>query len=457
MIEWLSENWLPIAVPVVIFLAFAIVALWVRGITYKSIDKRLNKARWQGSPFIIQTTKTPFFHWWLIVGAFVAIEISVISSPAKEIAAKILGSLLVMSLTWVLISLTEKLLRFYMNKLEIPSPSISLAVNAVRIAVVVVGVLVLLDIWGAPTTPIILLLATAILIAVLAARNVILDLFSGFELMRGELFTIGDYVKLESGEEGYIEDIALTKTRIKVLNGSMIVVPNGKFTQAAVTNYGRPLKKATKPFHFYTRLHLKELTGLKASNLAELAQILNEVPDSVVYYHTHHFLEEHQYLTPEPANDFALWVSDAIGDEALAEKLASIDIFEFPNIGVLRTRIVSVINEYLAANPNSRTAPEGREFHFIKSTSVILPTAYVANDLREFIQVLRGITIDSLYFHVFESRLRLQKGTNDFSTWLQECLGEDDLANRIAKLDPYNYTLEGLRSAIIQLIEKRIK
>ncbi len=457
MIGWLTENWLPIAVPVVIFLAFSIVALWVRGIIYKTLERHLNKARWQGSQFIIQTTKTPFFHWWLILGAFVAIEVSVLPLPAKVLAARILGSLLVISLTWILINLTEKLLRFYMGKLEIPSSSTTLAVNAVRIAVVVVGVLILLDIWGAPTTPIILMLATVILVAVLAARNVLLDVFSGFELMRGELFTVGDYVKLDSGEEGYIEDIAWTKTRIKALSDNIIVVPNGKFTQATITNYGRPLKKATKPFHFYTRLHLKELTGLKASNLAELAQILGEVPDSVVYYHTHHFLEEHQYLTPEPANDFALWVDDSIGDKALAEKLASIDIFEFPNIEVLRTRIISVINEYLLTNPNSRVAPEGMEFHFIKSTSVILPTAYVANDLREFIQVLRGITIDSLYFHVFESRLRLQKGTNDFSTWLQECLGEDDLANKIAKLDPYNYTLEGLRSAIIQLIEKRIK
>ncbi len=457
MNEWLTENWLLVTVPVVVFVAFFIVALWVRGATYKALDKRLNKASWQGSQFIVQTTKTPFFHWWLILGAFVAIEISAMPSSDKELAVKILGSLLVTSLTWVAITLTERLLRFYMGKIEIPLPSIGLTVNVVRIAVIVVGVLVLLDIWGAPTTPIILVLATVILVVVIATRNTILNLFSGFELMSGNLLNVGDYIKLESGEEGYIEDIAWVNTKIKTLGGNIILVPNGKFTQTTVTNYGRPLKKATKPFHFYTRLHLKELTGLKASNIAELARILNEVPDSVVYYHTHHFLEEHQYLTPEPANDFALWISDAIGDEALAEKLASIDIFEFPNIGALRTRLVSVINEYLSTNPNSRVAPEGREFHFIKSTSVILPTAYVANDLREFIQVLRGITIDSLYFHVFESRLRLQKGTNDFSTWLQECLGEDDLANKIAKLDPYNYTLEGLRSAIIQLIEKRIK
>ncbi|MGB9716744.1 MAG: DUF5752 family protein [Thermodesulfovibrionales bacterium] len=199
------------------------------------------------------------------------------------------------------------------------------------------------------------------------------------------------------------------------------------------------------------------MTGLKAKNLSELVNILEDVPESVIYYHTHHFVEEYHYLSPQPANDFALWVGDALGDEILAEKLANIDTFEFSNIGELRERIIAVINEDLSIRGNGRTAPEGSEFYFIKSISVILPTPYVAHDLREFIEVLREVSINSLYFHIFESRLRLQRGVNDFSIWLQDCLDEKDLADKIAVLDPYNYTIEGLRTVIIQLIEERIR
>jgi hypothetical protein len=202
---------------------------------------------------------------------------------------------------------------------------------------------------------------------------------------------------------------------------------------------------------------LKELTGLKASNLTELVKVLKEVPDPVIYYHTHNFLEEHHYLTPEPANDFALWVSDELGDEVLGEKLASIDTFDFPTIGALRARIEGVIRDYLSKKPDGRTAHEGREFHFIKSISFILPTSYVAHDLREFVEVLRQVSLNSLSYHIFEARLRLKKGVNDFSIWIEDCLGDKDLADRLAYLDPYNYTLESLRSTIIQLIEKRIK
>jgi hypothetical protein len=86
-----------------------------------------------------------------------------------------------------------------------------------------------------------------------------------------------------------------------------------------------------------------------------------------------------------------------------------------------------------------------------------LPTPYIAHDLREFVEVLRQVSLNSLSYHIFEARLRLKRGVNDFSIWIEDCLGDKDLADRLAYLDPYNYTLESLRSTIIQLIEKRIK
>ncbi|HEX75568.1 MAG TPA: mechanosensitive ion channel family protein [Dehalococcoidia bacterium] len=457
MFDWLNQNWLSISVPLLVFLAAYVVGLWARRIAYKAFNRWAARGRWEGSHLVVQTTRTPFLHWFLILGTYIAIHVSVLDPSGKILADKVLATLFIISLTWVAASLSEKLLRLYVGKVERLQPSSALIVNIARIAIAVVGVLILLDVWGAPTTPIILLLAVGILVAALAFRDVIPNFFSGFQLVQGEQVRVGDFIKLESGEEGYITDVTWRNTQIRGLDGNLILVPNSRLVQTTVINYGRPLKKATEPFRFYARLHLKELTGLKAGNLTQLVDILKEAPDSVIYYHTHHFLEEHQYLTPEPANDFALWVSDELGDEVLGEKLASIDTFDFPTIGALRTRIVGVIEDHLSKKPDGRKAMEGRELHFVRSISAILPTPYVAHDLREFVEVLRKVSIDSLYYHIFEARLRLQKGVNDFSIWIEDCLGDKDLADKLAYLDPYNYTLESLRSTIIQLVEKRIK
>ncbi|MFH0771134.1 MAG: DUF5752 family protein [Candidatus Omnitrophota bacterium] len=218
------------------------------------------------------------------------------------------------------------------------------------------------------------------------------------------------------------------------------------------------LIKAKGPFIFYTRLHLSELTGLRASTLGQLLELIKEVNGSCIYHHTHRFLQQHQRLSPEPPNDFAYWVTEVLGEDELGERLASIDIIQFTTIRSLREKIAATIAEYLDKNPLAkvRFSREGEEFNFIKSVSFILPTNYVAYDLKDFIDILSRITVDSIYYHIFEARLRLEKNTNDFSNWIGTSVGDEKLAKEISKLDPYTFTLEGLRNKVIKIVKRRI-
>jgi len=216
--------------------------------------------------------------------------------------------------------------------------------------------------------------------------------------------------------------------------------------------------KAKEPFRFHTRLHLTELTGLRAINLAQLAGLIREVPGSCIYHHTHRFLQQHQYLSPEPPNDFAYWVTEILGEHELGERLSSIDTIKYSTIRGLRDKIIETIEGYLKGNPLAKMkfAREGEEFHFIKSVSFILPTDYTATDLKEFADILKKVTIESIYFHIFESRLRLEKNNNDFSNWIGNSLGNKGLADKITKLDPYTHTLEGLRNNLVNMAEKEL-
>ena len=210
------------------------------------------------------------------------------------------------------------------------------------------------------------------------------------------------------------------------------------------------------PFHFYTRLNLTELLGRKAKNISELLEGIKSVPGSSIYYHTHRFLQQHHFLSPEPPNDFAYWVSNILQEEKIGERLASVDIIQFKKIHDLREKFISTIEEYLKTKHVLREAPAFSEFHFMKSVTFIIPTQYTANNLTEFLQAVKKISIHSLYFHIFEARLRLEKGSNDFSNWLEIELKETELAKVISKLDPYTQTLESLRQKIINLVERRL-
>ncbi len=217
-----------------------------------------------------------------------------------------------------------------------------------------------------------------------------------------------------------------------------------------------PESRPTTPFHFCTSLDLTLLTNRRARDLAELLEHLREVPGSVIYFHTHHFLAQHQYLSPEPPNDFAYWVTNVLQEDRLGEQLAAVDLMQFPTIRALRERLIATIEAYLNRSEKLRVAPEGEEFHFRESVSFVVPTRHVAHSLSEFADGVEQVGFGSLAYHFFNARLRHERGENDFSAWCR-VLGEAELATAIARLDPYTYTLDGLRKEVVRLVRGRLQ
>ncbi|MBI5240258.1 MAG: hypothetical protein HY926_07275 [Elusimicrobia bacterium] len=217
------------------------------------------------------------------------------------------------------------------------------------------------------------------------------------------------------------------------------------------------IPRAKEPFRFCSRLSLTVLTGIKAEGLAELLAHLRTVPEPVIYHHTHRFLQQHQHLVPEPPNDFAYWVTNMLGDEELGERLAAIDTVRFDSLDGLRQAIIATVEDRAGAAARGRVVPPGKEFHFMSAIRFSLLTSYQAEDLPGFAQCLQKVSISSLYLHVFEARLRPPLGVNDFSHWFKNQLGDEALAAKVANLDPYTQTLEGLRRRILGIIAARLQ
>jgi hypothetical protein len=210
-----------------------------------------------------------------------------------------------------------------------------------------------------------------------------------------------------------------------------------------------------EPFRFTSSVNLSLLTNRRAGDLAELLGHLREVPGAVIYYHTHHFLVQHQYLSPEPPNDFAYWVTTVLQEDRLGEQLAAIDMIQFRSLRLLRERIVKMIEEYLEQRKELRGAPPGEEFHFREAATFVIPTGLSASNLSEFADCMEKVGFGSLSFHFFDARLRLERGENDFSEWLRAS-GEEGLAKAIARLDPYTHTMDSLRREVVRLVRRRL-
>jgi len=211
-----------------------------------------------------------------------------------------------------------------------------------------------------------------------------------------------------------------------------------------------------EPFRFCSSLNLTLLTNRRAADLHQLLEHLRVVPGSVIYFHTHHFLVQHQYVSPEPPNDFAFWVTHDLQEPRLGEELAAIDMVQFRTLRALRERIITVIERFLGTAIEHRVAPPEREFHFRESATFVVATGHVASSSGELADCIEKVGFGALMFHFFDARLRLERGANDFSEWLTRECGEIELAHAIARLDPYTYTLDGLRHAVVRLIRARL-
>lgn len=213
---------------------------------------------------------------------------------------------------------------------------------------------------------------------------------------------------------------------------------------------------AREPFTFRTRLTLTEVTGRRAFSVPELLEGIRQADDETVYHHTHRFIKQFHHLVPEGANDFAYWVTNTVQADRLGEELTAIDIVRYDSLGDLRRAFAAAIERHLAENPGpQRVVAPGREFHFMRAVRFSLPTGCAADSYSSFIDCLARVNPSSLYLHVFEARLRPPYGVDDFSHWFKKEFGDEAIGREISRLDPYSYTLEGLRRRIIRIVETR--
>ena len=208
-------------------------------------------------------------------------------------------------------------------------------------------------------------------------------------------------------------------------------------------------------FEFKTEKHLTKLFGLEARRLSHLYNGIKTVGTSSIYYHTHRFLKQHQFLSPEPPNDFAYWIKNALNLDELSEKLSSIDIVGFLRIEDLRKAILEQIELWLEKNEDVDCHDPRKRFYFMSCQTFVISTGYRTDNLKDFLEILRVVDINSIYFHIFEAKMRLKKEMNDFQSWLIE-IDRKDLSDKLSNLDPYNITLENLRKKIIAIIEKSL-
>ncbi len=180
------------------------------------------------------------FIWFSIAGCFIASTVAEIPDDIYRSLHTILVVAFLFSLTIFVARLTSDFVTLIGQRTQIISASI--ISNLTRVTVFIFGILIILQTVGVKITPILTTLGVGGLAIALAVQDTLSNLFAGLYLILSQQFKTGDYVKLETGQEGYVIDINWRTTTIKDVSNYIIIIPNSKLSSVIFTNCHLPVK-----------------------------------------------------------------------------------------------------------------------------------------------------------------------------------------------------------------------
>ncbi len=139
----------------------------------------------------------------------------------------------------------------------------------IRILTYIAGVIILSNLIDIEIAPILTALGVGGLAVALALQDTLSNLFAGLHILAAKQLKPGDYIKLDSGDEGYVLDINWRNTEIKTLLENVIIVPNSKISSSISTNYFTLQKnmyfQVTVGVHYDSDLDLVEKVTLNTA------------------------------------------------------------------------------------------------------------------------------------------------------------------------------------------------
>ncbi|HUP03520.1 MAG TPA: mechanosensitive ion channel family protein [Bryobacteraceae bacterium] len=228
--------------PVATFATTVLISLLVRHFLLHAL--RVWATRTNSGPGLIwfRALRVPTLIGIAILGVHFAIQVSTLPEAIMRFGPTVLAALWIVFFTVMCMGLARDLARHYGQSIPGAQRVTSLTQNLAQGAVVTIGALWMLKLFGVGITPLLTALGVGGLAVALALQDTLSNFFAGFYVAVARQVRIGDYIKLNTGEEGYVADITWRSTIIRSPASYLIIVPNTKLAQANVTNYHLPAK-----------------------------------------------------------------------------------------------------------------------------------------------------------------------------------------------------------------------
>ncbi len=275
MIEFLGQPWVKSSAITLVL----VIAIFILGLLFKRLLVTKIAA------FTLKTT----CKWDEVVDAAlgrIVIPLSIVlgfmaSLPFWHVPPKLHEKLLMIPLALIvaiiarfLMILTRKLIATYDTEDGRPAPTATLTKNIINTTILVLGFFSIMQLFGISVTPLVAAFGIGGIGVSLAAQDTLSNLFAGVYISLGGNLRGGHYIKLGSGEEGYIVDITWRETHLKMKDNNLMAIPNATMAKSVIMNYNLPTRDVWLSLDFSVSgkndlVHVEQVTLDVAKNMTQ--------------------------------------------------------------------------------------------------------------------------------------------------------------------------------------------
>ena len=230
----LMNTWF---IPAIIVFIGIVLGMIFKQVVYTRLKKAALTSEWEGDDIILHAVESQIVLWFFWAALSLALRDVEIAEPFGLYVSNFLIIILMASITHAAAKLIVGLLNLWSKKQGGGFPSTTMFTNFVWITVYSIGLLVILDALDISIAPMLTALGIGGLAVSLALKDTLTDVFAGLHILLSKKVQPGDFVSLDSGEMGYIQNITWRNTKMLERTNNIIHIPNTKLSKAIIKNY----------------------------------------------------------------------------------------------------------------------------------------------------------------------------------------------------------------------------
>lgn len=222
-------------------------------VVFEKVLKGLaKKTKTEIDDLIFERVEKPLFYLVLVYG----FKLALANLGVDGWLGKVISSLMALVFVFILARVIDVVISVWgkefakKTKSRIDDVLLPLFHKSTKVIFVIIALMWVLRIWEVNITPYLAGAGILGLVLGMALQDSLKNILGGVSLILDKNFSIGDAVRLESGELGTIKDIGLRSTKMLTYDNEVIFIPNGQLANMRIHNYMKPNTRIRKLVDF---------------------------------------------------------------------------------------------------------------------------------------------------------------------------------------------------------------